>query len=249
MRFAAKKKETTEGKYVENRAHHIIYYGTYAVMLACMIGALIAIPKPVLHMGLNACHTPWADVFWRVVSMFAEWLVYVLMLWPLIGIWRKSTREKRRCGWMVASYAMAETMAALVVRIMKLWFNMPRPITFFSQLAAYGYPEYADYDIHAILVDGVAMREWMSFPSGHTSTFFVFFTMSFLLMSEKKTSIDLKSAVFTLSCLICALAGGYSRIYLSQHFLLDVCVGSVIGIVSATIIYVVLRNKLQIISK
>lgn len=234
---------------MKNRAHYIIYYGSYAVALTAMIWVLIAIPKPVLHMGLNAWHTPWADVFWRVVSMFAEWPVYVLMLWPLIGIWRMPACEKRRCGWMVAAYAMAEVMAAIVVRIVKLCFNMPRPITFFSQLAAYGYPEYADYDIHAILVDGVAMREWMSFPSGHTSTFFVFFTMSFLLMSKKKTSIDLWSGIFTISCLICALAGGYSRIYLSQHFLLDVCAGSVIGVLSATMIYVTLRNKLQIISE
>ncbi len=234
---------------MKNRAHYIIYYGLYAIALACMLWALATVPKPVLHMSLNACHTPLADVFWRVVSMLAEWPLYVLMLWPLIGIWRMPTIEKRRCEWMVAMYAMAEITAAIVVRIVKIWVDMPRPITFFSHLAEYGYPEYVNYDIHTILVEGVAMREWMSFPSGHTSTFFVFFTMSFLFLSRGKADNKFWSNILAVSCLICALAGGYSRIYLSQHFLLDVCVGSVIGITTATIIYIIFSNKLHSVSQ
>ena len=37
--------------------------------------------------------------------------------------------------------------------------------------------------------------------------------------------------------LVLAALGGFSRIYLSQHFLMDVCVGSLIGISVPYVLY------------
>jgi hypothetical protein len=45
-------------------------------------------------------------------------------------------------------------------------------------------------------------------------------------------------------CLLIAILGGYSRIYLSQHFIEDVLAGSVIGIISVLIL-IPLVNKLK----
>jgi membrane-associated phospholipid phosphatase len=47
-----------------------------------------------------------------------------------------------------------------------------------------------------------------------------------------------------LALLALAALGGYSRIYLSQHFLMDVCVGSIIGFVTPFVIFFKFQNKL-----
>jgi membrane-associated phospholipid phosphatase len=47
-----------------------------------------------------------------------------------------------------------------------------------------------------------------------------------------------------LSLLVIAALGGYSRVYLSQHFLSDVCVGSIIGFLTPCLLFYIGRNKL-----
>jgi membrane-associated phospholipid phosphatase len=48
----------------------------------------------------------------------------------------------------------------------------------------------------------------------------------------------------TLLLLALAVLGGYSRIYLSQHFLSDVCVGSMIGFTIPFLVFYFGRNKI-----
>ena len=44
--------------------------------------------------------------------------------------------------------------------------------------------------------------------------------------------------------LVFAAMGAYSRVYLSQHFLSDVCVGSIIGFVTPFLIFYFCREKI-----
>ncbi len=69
-------------------------------------------------------------------------------------------------------------------------------------------------------VQGVDLHYYNSFPSGHTATAFaLFFGLSLLIESKSA-----KWLFFVVAILI-----GYSRIYLSQHFLSDVLGGSITG--------------------
>ena len=45
-----------------------------------------------------------------------------------------------------------------------------------------------------------------------------------------------------------AALGAYSRVYLSQHFMLDVCVGSIIGFVTPCLYFFFARNMIVNIS-
>ena len=65
------------------------------------------------------------------------------------------------------------------------------------------------------------MLQFNSFPSGHTVTAFSAAIVILYLTKNKNWSILL---------FIVALAVGYSRMYLSEHFFEDVIVGSVIGV-------------------
>ena len=81
---------------------------------------------------------------------------------------------------------------------------------------------------HLYLVKGMLMNKMYSFPSGHTATSFAMFSV--LVFYFKKKRLKLLFLIF-------ALLVGYSRIYLSQHFLVDVYFGSIVGVVFAMIMY------------
>ncbi len=73
-------------------------------------------------------------------------------------------------------------------------------------------------------VPGVHVHTTLSLPSGHTATAFALF---FVLAVFSKRSY-VKIFFFFIALLV-----GYSRVYLSQHFLVDVYMGSFLGAVSA----------------
>ncbi|MBI3219666.1 MAG: phosphatase PAP2 family protein [Bacteroidetes bacterium] len=71
-------------------------------------------------------------------------------------------------------------------------------------------------------IPNVDVHAHFSFPSGHTATIFC---ICFLL------SLGIKNRIATVLLMLVALAVGYSRIYLLQHFLMDVAAGATIGVV------------------
>ena len=72
-------------------------------------------------------------------------------------------------------------------------------------------------------VPNVELHTISSFPSGHTATVFCFYLLFCLLLSKRW---------WLVSGLIFAMLVGYSRIYLAQHFPLDVAAGIIVGIIS-----------------
>ncbi len=73
-------------------------------------------------------------------------------------------------------------------------------------------------------VDQVEVHSHFSFPSGHTATIFCATFLVSLLLQRRIVSVVL----LTISLLI-----AYSRVYLLQHYLMDVAAGAVIGTLTA----------------
>ena len=71
-------------------------------------------------------------------------------------------------------------------------------------------------------IDGYAMHEWNSFPSGHTMSAFGLSSLLALMAGPKS-----RKRVLVLALL--AIAVGLSRIFLVQHFLVDVLAGALLG--------------------
>jgi membrane-associated phospholipid phosphatase len=77
-------------------------------------------------------------------------------------------------------------------------------------------------------VPGVENHLYDSFPSGHTTVTFAFcFCLALAVKQEW-----LRAVLFFVALLI-----GYSRIYLSQHFLVDIYGGSIIGVVTTLAVF------------
>ena len=83
----------------------------------------------------------------------------------------------------------------------------------------------------------IDMPAYLSFPSGHTTTAFCVFLGLALITKNKKTG----TAYMIIACLI-----GFSRTYLSFHFLMDVVAGSLLGVTTTLALYFTLRKKLKI---
>lgn len=203
----------------------LVYLLAYALVMV-ILAQFFVYPKAELHLMLNGCHTPAGDIFFRYYSTLAEWPLYLVGLIPLFC---------RRWRWTLF-FGLSEGIAALVVQAVKFTFRAPRPVVFFED-----YP-----DLQLPLVEGVTLHHSNSFPSGHTNSFFVFFTVAALLLSWylSRRKAPAMSGLLLLPLLFLAFLGGYSRIYLSQHFFTDVYVGSLIGITVPCLLFWAYHNKI-----
>ena len=201
-----------------------VFIGLSLMLIVALGLALLYIPKGELHLLLCDPHTPARDIFYRDYTKVAEWFPYVLcvllLLFSCIG------------DGVLAASGLA--LSALTTQIFKHLINAPRPLTWFAEHMP---------DLQLPIVEGVRMNHWFSFPSGHTTSFFaLFFALSIII--SKKTSISTSNFSFALQIILFLLAtlGGYSRIYLSQHFAADVLGGVVVGMLITIICYAVLHR-------
>ncbi len=102
--------------------------------------------------------------------------------------------------------------AGLVTQILKrnIFPEFKRPTVNIENLRLI--PDYFEYE----------QASNFSFPSGHTTVAFALFMFLTLIVKNKKWGI-------LFGILACAVA--YSRVYLSQHYFIDIYVGSIIGTV------------------
>lgn len=209
-----------------------VYGIAFFVLLMFVFGLQYAYPKLELHLLLNSYHSGIFDVFFKYYSMAVEWPIYVLALLPLL--WKKFK--------ITLFFAMCELSGGTILQILKHTISTDRPVSMFEHYQKMVLP----------IVEGVNLHHGNSFPSGHASTFFVFCTCIVFILAyhyqlrakqySRRTWILVNLSV--LSLLILAALGAYSRIYLSQHFLSDVCVGSIIGFITPCLIFYLCRNKI-----
>lgn len=193
------------------------------LVLVLVLGTLLLFfPKGELHLFLCQPHMPFLDTIVPIFSDLVDWLPYLIVFLLLFY----------RAGWatFLASNLLLST---LIVQPIKHLINAPRPLTWFAENMP---------DATLPLVEGVKMNLWLSFPSGHTTTFFVlFFSISIILCAENIRGKN----ILSLLCFLLATFGAYTRIYLSQHFALDVLAGILIASFSTILLYyfLVLKTK------
>ena len=193
------------------------------IVLALVLGTtLLVVPKAELHLALCQPHTLYLDTIVPIFTDLIDWLPYLCVLLLLFY----------RAGWatFLASNLLLST---LIVQPIKHILCAPRPLTWFAENMP---------NIRLPLVEGVRMNYWLSFPSGHTTTFFVlFFSLSIILCAENIKGKNILSFL----CFLCASFGAYTRIYLSQHFALDIFAGILIAVCSTLVLYFFLVKRTQ----
>ena len=200
-----------------------IFIGLSLILVAVLGLALLYIPQGELHLLLCDRHTPARDIFYRYYTHVAEWFPYVvcvgLLLFSSIG------------NGVFASSAMI--LSALSTQILKHIINAPRPVTWFEMFM----PE-----TQLPLVEGVKMNNWFSFPSGHTTSFFALAFVVCILFTSSPRTPRLARSLVQIVLFALATLGGYSRIYLSQHFAKDVFAGILVGTLITIVCYAIFNR-------
>lgn len=164
---------------------------------------------------VNVRHAFWADYTFRFLTSLAE------VFLPIALAIYFYNRHRAFFVPFLTSYAVS----TLIIQGIKhlIFPNALRPIAYFANLHLSWY-----------LVPGVDVHTQNSFPSGHTSAaWFMFFWFALLG----------KSRLWGLFMALAAIGVAYSRLYLMQHFPIDVTFGAGIGFLSSALVYYFMLYK------
>ena len=172
---------------------------------------------------INQFHIPILDVFFKYITYLGDGLTALLIALIFLIL---------RLDYGLIS-AIGFTLSALTTQILKrfVFEEVQRPFLVFKEQIDIG-------QWH--LIDGVEMHQLYSFPSGHTTSIFSICILLSLIINQKK---------YNYFFFLIAFLVGVSRVYLSQHFLIDVFVGSLIGSTITIFTFLFLRNRLKGLKK
>ncbi len=192
------------------------FFLPYLTFLFFCAFALLLFDKEGLHIAINQRNHPFADVFFKYLTYLGDGRMLVVYALILLFI-------KYR---FVLILLLSNLFSGILTFILKtqVFDASLRPKKYFENI----------YELR--LVPGVENYLQNSMPSGHTATAFCVFTC-FALMAKNKNTCFL--------FLITAALIGFSRIYLSQHFLDDVFIGSLIGVLFALLVYYLFQKNVQ----
>jgi membrane-associated phospholipid phosphatase len=174
-------------------------------VLAILVAALLLyLPKGDEIVFIHTQQTHALNVFFRVVTSLSEWpITIIILIFSIIHGLNK--------GVLLTLTTLLN--AVLVTTLKKgVFAGYVRPALFFEGKLALNF------------VPGVEIYKYNSFPSGHTAAAFALFFMMSLLVKDKRLSL----VFFLVATLV-----GFSRVYLLQHFLIDVYFGAILGAVVA----------------
>jgi membrane-associated phospholipid phosphatase len=165
---------------------------------------LLLKPKAYIHLFINQYHSSAADVFFTFATFLGDGISATILVLILLFI-------KFRYALMVA---LSNISCSVIVQLLKrlFFFDSVRPYQFFKGT----HPLY--------FVPGVEVYSFNSFPSGHSATIFTTCTLLCLMTKQRSLRTVLFIMAFTIA---------FSRVYLSEHFFVDIYAGAILGVVLA----------------
>ena len=176
-----------------------------------LFGAFLVlfIPKGELILFISDHRHPFMDQFFRYFTHLGNDTICIILF--VVFLFVKFAHAIR--------ILVLTIVQALVVYLFKhFWFNnLPRPRVYFSGIAELNF------------IEGVKIHGYDTFPSGHTVTAFAL-AMLLSIMFHNRTYLS-----FLL--FIGATLVAFSRVYLMQHFFVDVYIGSILGVLASLVTY------------
>lgn len=167
---------------------------------------LVFIDKGDMVLFLNKIANPSLDAFFKTTTQLGLGGVFAIPI--IIMLFHRY------------SYAISGTIALIFTGLFTylgkqvLFRGMPRPTGYFTNNEL------------SYFIDGFTYHSQHSFPSGHTMTAFALALFTLIIINKKDWAIPI---------LLIAVIIGISRIYLLQHFFMDVVAGSALGIICTII--------------
>jgi membrane-associated phospholipid phosphatase len=143
-----------------------------------------------------------ADVIFKFMSNLAEGWIWIPYFILLFGWFKKDA------VFILLNFFISTILTQVPKNF--IWDKVSRPLG--SNISD---------PIHT--VDGVVNSYWNSFPSGHTATAFTIFLLTVYYFPNKWVLFF--GALYAIAC-------GYSRVYLAQHFPLDIGGGIIVALIT-----------------
>lgn len=184
------------------RAPFTVLFFVFAALLSIF---LFYVAKGDVVLWINLHHEPTWDLFFKYWTWLGDGIILALLLVFFVFY----------NYYYAAVTVVAIIFQSIVISVLKRWLfaGLERPLAFFGD------------DVNLNLVEGVNVHMVNTFPSGHTATAFSVFALLALAFAIRR--FWLSAFLFIMALLV-----GVSRIYLIQHFFVDVYAGSWIGMLS-----------------
>jgi len=195
-----------------NYTNQNLFYRNFAFCLPFFI-PLLLLPKGSIEQRINLFEFPSLFPFFKWITLLGDgWIMLIVLalLWT-----RYLMRKSRKIQEELLHFLFSALFMIVVVTLMKnlFFYAAPRPVEFFGIESGSSLLERFDIRFH----------HFRSFPSGYTATVAV---VGFYFMRYCKHEF-FRRLLFAV-----ILLGGFSRIFLFQHFVADVIVGISIGLIS-----------------
>lgn len=192
------------------KAYRLLYPGFFLYFLFLIVGGflLFIFPKGDILYSINNRNSPLGDFLFKYGTYLGDGLIFaILMLIFVLFDYYKTL--------IIGLTVILQTF--LVQTLKRIVFNdQLRPKAFLENFS----------ELH--IIPGIDIVEKYAFPSGHSATAFA---VAVLL------SLFIKNRSWSLLFILTAIFAAVSRVYLLQHFFIDIYFGSMIGFLSAYLVY------------
>lgn len=189
---------------------HIPYFSIPAVLFVMACGIFLSFFPDKVEAQLALHHHWYSPRGYTWMGFITGWgegpmFVLVIIAYALQKAW-----------WRSGEFVVAGILSSLLVQLLKklVFAPSPRPM---------GVIEWSQTQ----LATELELPLQFAFPSGHTTTAFVFFTL--IAMHWRRPAIQVFAA-------FCAIAVAVSRVYLMAHWITDVMAGAVLGMSIALVV-------------
>jgi membrane-associated phospholipid phosphatase len=188
----------------------------YRIYIAVLVGLFIGsliIRKGQDVLFINGLHTPFLDDLFLTFTNLGDGIIFAPIIIVTLFI------QLRYTIIAIVSCVMNGLISSLFKRVLFPDLERPKMLLDVNEL---------------YFVPGLEVHETHSFPSGHTITAFCAAVFLTLLIRNHVVGIIL---------LLLALLVACSRIYLLQHFMMDVAAGAIIGSFTTFLIWQLLNSS------
>lgn len=187
------------------------------LIIVVLLSPLLLLKKGTVLLFINSFHNPILDSVFVFLSAIGNGVTIVICALLVLLFFKL-----RYFFQLLLSFAIQLILVIVFKQV--VFNNMLRPYRYFN----------LNKDGILNLVKGVKVYTVDTFPSGHTATIFFLVTFFILMFNNKKVTWLL----FSLGLFV-----GLSRVYLVQHFFIDVYFGLIFGVLSSILAYYSISRK------
>ncbi len=197
--------------------HNYIFVSIYILLLFKIGTILLHHGKVQIHQSINSfVSNEYFDIFFKLITHLGDGIFAILIVVIVLFF------NVKKSVYVLLSYVFASLISTIIKNY--IYVNTCRP--------SFAFQYFVREPLK--LVEGVEMNIFNSFPSGHSTTAFAVF-ISLMFLS--------KNFFIKFLCLLLACLAAYSRTYLSQHWLVDIYFGSIIGFSFSVLFYFIFYKK------